>query len=71
MTSGPWSISKAYVDGCSLYVIWKDGSQGPLAFKNDFEEAKEFVDATENRRALDTVGTYRKSNAARRQAAED
>ncbi len=43
MRSEPWQISKAYLDGCTLYQVWNDAEQGPLKTCNDFSEAKEWI----------------------------
>lgn len=39
----PWQISVAYVDGCSMFVIWKDGIKDPVAYKSDLDEARAWI----------------------------
>lgn len=48
MRSGPWTIAREFVDGCSLYLVSKQGTSGCLAAKNDFDEAKEWIDENVN-----------------------
>lgn len=45
--SPPWTVSKNYLDGCSLYVVWKDGVKGHLKVCNDFDEAKKWIGENE------------------------
>lgn len=40
---GDWSISKAFVDGCTLYVLWDCQSKPykDVGYYNDADEAKD------------------------------
>jgi len=44
MRSEPWTVCKVFLDGCSLYLVWKDGINRPLAHLNSFEDCKEWID---------------------------
>lgn len=43
MQCGRWTVCKKYLDGCSLYQVWRDGINHPLAHLNSFEECKEWI----------------------------
>jgi hypothetical protein len=40
----PWRISMSYVDGNTMYVVWKDGTPGPLAFKEDLDDCFDWIE---------------------------
>lgn len=36
----PYQISKAFIDGCTMYVVWQDGNPDPIAYKENLDSAK-------------------------------
>lgn len=47
MRSGDWTVSKQFVDGCTLYAIWFKDEKPARAYLNDFDECKEWINEIE------------------------
>jgi hypothetical protein len=39
----PWSICLCFVDGCSLYVLSKDGNPEPIAHKDELKDVMQIA----------------------------
>lgn len=54
----PWSIALCFVDGCSLYVLSKDGDDRATAYKDELEAAMRAAreDEGRNERLSDGFG---------------
>jgi hypothetical protein len=45
---GYWTVSKQFVDGCTLYAIWFKEEKPAKAYLNDFDECKEWINDHES-----------------------
>jgi len=45
--SGEWRISKAFVDGTTLYSVWQGKESNAAGHVESFEEAKELIEQLE------------------------
>ena len=41
---GEWSISKSFVDGCTMYALWKKGEPRARKYDDDVEILKELAE---------------------------
>ena len=47
MESGEWRVSKNFLDGCTLYSVWKGKEANAAGYVNSFDEAKELIEQLE------------------------
>ena len=44
----PWSIALCFIDGCSMYVLSKDGEEKATLYTDEFDIAKQKAREIEN-----------------------
>jgi hypothetical protein len=47
MQSGEWRVSKAFVDGTTLYSVWTGNEKSAAGHVESFQEAQELIDELE------------------------
>ena len=45
--SGEWKVSKQFLDGTTLYAVWKGSEDNAAGYVESFEEAKELIEQLE------------------------